>query len=174
MQGRYGFFADIPCVCVCVFFFSCFLLTCFYLPYRTRATSRAGSESGGTHPKSPTLGKRIQRPKNSEKMRPRSMHQNTDFRRAWVARERSSSALDTTRRAWWTFHNRVCAGPGRTMHPSSGISGTRKAEFCSRHAKEGMINAYVVVKGVRSPWLHDPRVVLYVAGTSTKTGELCA
>ncbi|CAN0454440.1 unnamed protein product [Pylaiella littoralis] len=58
---------------------------------------------------------------------------------AWQVPRRRSSALDTPRMEWWTSSTSGCAHRGCTKRPSYGVAGTKTAEFCSGHAKDGMV-----------------------------------
>lgn len=58
----------------------------------------------------------------------------------WQAPRRQSSVLDTLRRGWWTSIGRgarTVTAPSKWRH--FGVAGAKTAEFCSRHAKDGIM-----------------------------------
>ena len=47
---------------------------------------------------------------------------------------------------WSTSVSKRCVHEGCSKHPSFGVSGTKKAEYCAQHAPHGMVN--IVSKNV--------------------------
>ena len=44
--------------------------------------------------------------------------------------------------SWGRIMGKKCGHPECTTRPSNGIAGSKKPEFCSRHAQDGMVNIY--------------------------------